>query len=114
MNGYEQIIKLMRQQGAAKNPSTLQLAEMTSATACKVGALKLSKGDLLIPEHLTNYKVKIDVVKAGNVANPTIDNLETEGAKIKVYGALKKGDLVLVQRLSDEKYAIVEKVLEVV
>lgn len=103
MNGYERIINMMREQGAVKNPASLQLGEMTSATSCKVGDLKLDADDLLIPEHLTDYEIKIDV-----------ENLTSKNTKIKVHGALKKGDLVLVYRLSDEQYAIIDKMVEVV
>lgn len=100
MNGYERIIKMMREQGAVNNPASLQLGEMTSAKTCKVGDLKLDADDLLIAQHLTDYEIKIDI--------------ESEGEKIKVRGALKKGDLVLVQRMSDEQYVIIEKLVEVV
>lgn len=104
MNGYERIIILMREQGAVKNPASLQLAEMTSATTCKIEDLKLEADDLLIAEHLTDYEIEIE----------SEDDLEVPNMKIKVHGALKKGDLVLVQRMSDEQYIIIEKLAEVV
>ena len=101
MNGYERIIKMMREQGAVNNPASLQLGEMTSAKTCKIGDLKLDADDLLIAQHLTDYEIKIDIESK-------------ENTKIKVRGALKKGDLVLVQRMSDEQYVIIEKLVEVV
>lgn len=104
MNGYERIINMMREQGAVKNPASLQLGEMTSATTCKIGDLKLEADDLLIAEHLTDYEIEIDIESEGNSKN----------TKIKVHGAPKKGDLVLVYRLSDEQYAIIDKMAEVV
>lgn len=110
MNGYERIINMMREQGAVKNPASLQLGEMTSATSCKVGDLKLDADDLLIPEHLTDYEIKIDIENKGTLTAPTT----TKNTKIKVHGALKKGDIVLVYRLSDEQYAIIDKMVEVV
>jgi hypothetical protein len=123
MNGYERIINMMREQGAVKNPASLQLGEMTSATSCKVGDLKLDADDLLIPEHLTDYEIKIDIENKGTLTAPTttnaqhkhdVENLTTKNTKIKVHGALKKGDIVLVYRLSDEQYAIIDKMVEVV
>lgn len=106
MNGYERIINLMREQGAVKNPTSLQLAEMTSATTCKIGDLKLEADDLLIAEHLTDYEIEIDIESEGE--------LKVKNTKIKVHGALKKGDSVLIQRMSDEQYVIIEKLVEVV
>lgn len=104
MNGYERIINIMREQGAVKNPASLQLGEMTSAKTCKIGDLKLDADDLLIAEHLTEYEKKIDIEDKGTLTN----------TKIKIHGKLKKGDLVLVYRLSDEQYVIIEKLVEVV
>lgn len=106
MNGYERIINIMREQGAVKNPASLQLGEMTSAKTCKIGDLKLDADDLLIAEHLTEYEKKIDIEDKGTLTAPT--------TTIKIHGKLKKGDLVLVYRLSDEQYVIIEKLVEVV
>lgn len=106
MNGYEQIINLMRKQGAVKNPASLQLAEMTSATTCKIGDLKLEADDLLIAEHLTDYEIDIE-------SDLEAQTTTASQHAIKVHGALKKGDLVLIQRMSDEQYVIIEKLVEV-
>lgn len=123
MNGYERIITMMREQGAVNNPASLQLGEMTSAKACKIGDLKLDADDLLFARHLTDYEIKIDVEDEGTLTASTTTNAQHEhkvksitskNTKIKVHGALKKGDLVLVYRLSDEKYAIIDKLVEVV
>lgn len=123
MNGYERIIKMMREQGAVNNPASLKLGEMTSAKSCKVGDLKLDADDLLIAEHLTDYEIKIDIENEGELEASTttvlqhanaIKSITSKNTKIKVRGALKKGDLVLVQRMSDEQYAIIEKLVEVV
>lgn len=123
MNGYERIIKMMREQGAVNNPASLQLGEMISAKTCKVGDLKLDADDLLIAQHLTDYEIKIDIESEGELETPTttvsqhahaIKSITSKNTKIKVRGALKKGDLVLVQRMSDEQYVIIEKLVEVV
>lgn len=123
MNGYERIIKMMREQGAVNNPTSLQLGEMTSATTCKIGDLKLEADDLLIAEHLTDYEIEIDIESEGDLEAPTttvsqhahaVKSMTSKNTKIKVHGALKKGDLVLAQRMSDEQYIIIEKMVEVV
>ena len=99
MNGYERIIKLMREQGAAYNGPSLQLGEMVSKTACVVGELKLEKDDYLISHHLTDHEM-------------TIEEPNESKKKVKVYSTLKKGDIVLVQRISDEQYVIIERLVE--
>ncbi len=123
MNGYERIIKMMREQGAVNNPASLQLGEMTSAKTCKIGDLKLDADDLLIAEHLTEYEKKVDIEDKGTLTAPTTTNAQhnhevksvtSTNTKIKIHGKLKKGDLVLVYRLSDEQYVIIEKLVEVV
>lgn len=111
MNGYERIIKMMREQGAVNNPASLQLGEMTSSKTCKVGDLKLDADDLLMAQHLTDYEIKIDIESELEASTTTVSQKDM---KIKVQGALEKGDLVLVQRMSDEQYVIIEKLVEVV
>ncbi|MCI8483507.1 MAG: hypothetical protein HFH41_04110 [Lachnospiraceae bacterium] len=80
MNGYEQIIKLMREQGAANNLPVPRLAEMKNTAECDAGDLMLDKEDLLIADHLK--------------------------------GKLKEGDTVLIQRVTDDTYAIIERLVE--
>lgn len=99
MDAYEKIISIMRNQGAVKNPIGLQLAEMTDATSCDIGELHLEAEDLFISQHLTDYEIEIEL-SSGNKKDAI------------AYGHLKKGDIVLIQRMSDEKYVIVEKILE--
>ena len=79
MNGYEQIINLMRQQGKVNNLPVPRLAEMTALGECDIGDLILDSDDLLVADHLK--------------------------------GELKKGDTVLVQRVNDETYAIIERLV---
>lgn len=80
MNAYEQIIMLMREQGAVKNSPVPCLAEMTGPQECDVGGVKLDREDLLVTDRLK--------------------------------GNLKKGDMVLVQRVNEERYAIMERLVE--
>lgn len=80
MNPYEQMISIMREQGAVGNLPVPRLAEMTGETECDIGDLTLDSDDLLVADHLK--------------------------------GKLKTGDTVLVQRLDDETYAIIERLVE--
>lgn len=80
MDGYEKILKLMREQGQKLNPEGLRFAQMASPRECSLGSLLLDGDDLLVASHLK--------------------------------GKLEKGDGVLVQRVSPDRYAIVAKVVE--
>mgnify|MGYP001063316984 CR=1 FL=1 len=80
MNGYERIIALMREQGAAKNPQAPRLAEMTAEDKCDIGGMELDAEDLLIADHLK--------------------------------GKLEKEDLVLIQKINMETYAIIERLVK--
>ncbi len=80
MNPYEQMISIMRKQGAVRNLPVPRLAEMVGEKECDIGDLTLDGDDLLVADHLK--------------------------------GKLKTGDTVLVQRLDDETYAIIERLVE--
>lgn len=79
MNGYEQIIELMRTQGKKGGMPVPRLAEMTGKDKCDIGDLVLDRDDLMVADHLK-------------------DNL-------------KKGDLVMVQRLDSDTYAVMERLV---
>jgi hypothetical protein len=88
VNGYEKIIKIMQSQtGSSDN---IFIAIMDSSRSCTVNGLKLTSTDLLIAEHLTTgwYKDAYTQIEP-----------------------LKQGDTVVVVRLSETKYAILERVV---
>lgn len=90
MTGYEKIIRLMRENAIKSLPHDIEIATMTSETSCAKGDLVLERDDLLIAEHLLTGYLKPDE----SVVSP-----------------LKKGDKVIIKRLSDEKYVIIERVI---
>ncbi len=121
MGPYEQIITIMREQGAAKNPPMLQIGEMTSATTCRVGEIEIESDDYLIAQHLTDHEIELDIKSNEAIEadtnttsghNHKLLDIKTTKSKVKIYGALKKGDVVLVQRMSDELYVIIERLVE--
>lgn len=89
MNGYEKIIKTVRKNARSVQPQQLQTAVMKSGTSCQKGDLVLDRDDLLIAEHLLTGYIAADE---------------------SVIPPLRKGDTVLIKRVSDEKYAIIERV----
>lgn len=89
-NAYEDMIRMMQQQGAANNSAEVTTAVMTGAKSCKVGDLPLSGSDLLIAEHLR----KKVALQGGGYIEP-----------------LKKGDVVAITRLSEDKFAILERLV---
>lgn len=90
VNAYEKIVFQMRSEGARKNEKGVFLGKMSGATSVNVSGLVLERDDLLFAQHLlTGY-------------------VSANGEKIE---GLKKGDTVLLKRLSDEKYAVIERVI---
>lgn len=92
MSAYEDIIKIMREQGKKDNTAPIQIGLMESQTVCALGSLKLSGSDLLVAEHLKTGYMKSD----NTPAEP-----------------LKQGDKVAVYRVSDEIYMILERLVNV-
>ena len=87
MNCYEKLIKTMRSEASryqVKFP--VKIAVMTSPTTCKYGNMELDSDDLLFAEHLT-HEVKKTI--------------------------LENGDRVLITQISEERFAVIEKMVEV-
>ena len=91
--GYEKLIAAIKQLTATKN--NILLGVMLSSNSCKINELQLDRDDLYIAEHLTT----------GYLRNNGDTYTSVEG--------LKTGDLVLVCKICDEKYAIIERLVEV-
>ena len=49
---YAEFVQMMREQGAANNGPSIELAVMTGPKSCKIGTLRLSGEDLYIPDRL--------------------------------------------------------------
>jgi hypothetical protein len=113
MNGYEKLIMTIQKEGARANPPMLKLGEMLSETECRVGNYILDEDDYYIAEHLTSgYD---ETVTFNGIVNVSSHN-ESQSVQIKrqqvtVSHPLKEGDLVIVYKLNDEKYVILEKVV---
>lgn len=89
MNGYEKIIATIRKNAKEVAPSEMSLAVMTGPVSCSKGELSLDRDDLLIAEHLlTGY-------------------MAGEESYIP---PLRAGDTVVIKRISEEKYVILERV----
>lgn len=100
MNAYEEILKIMRNEGKKDNTAPIQIGIMTSETSCKVGKLPLSDSDLLIAEHLkTGYHCAV------------YDDEPSKKDKNTFVEPLKSGDKVAVYRVSDELYIILERLV---
>lgn len=107
MNGYEKLIMTIRKEGARNNPPSLFIGEMTSKNECAIGSLSLDKEDLLFAEHLTKRAVSEIDIKADDkgVSKTGIND------KCKYIEPLKKGDKVLLYKISGEKYVVIERVV---
>lgn len=107
MNGYEKLIMTIRKEGARNNPPSIFIGEMTSKNECAIGSLSLDKEDLLFAEHLTKKIVSEIDIKADDkkVSKTGIND------KSKYIEPLKKGDKVLLYKVSEEKYVVIERVV---
>lgn len=100
MNPYEELLKIMRNEGKKDNTAPIQIGIMTSSTSCKIGELSLSGNDLLIAEHLKkgyHYAVYDDK-----------PSKKDENTFIK---PVKTGDKVAVYQMSDDLYIILERLV---
>lgn len=91
--GYEKLIKAMKHLNSDKR--NIYLATMKSENSCKLNNITLDHDDLLIAEHLTTGYIR------------------KEGFEYVEISKLNPGDMVLVLKLNDEKYVIVERLMEV-
>ena len=86
MNGYERLIKVMREEaqkalGGAKEQNRMRIGIMTAKNECKIDTLELDQEDLLV----------LDTVKED----------------------LKKDDEVILYKLNEDTYIIFGKVVEI-
>ena len=112
MNAYEKIIKTMRSEaGRTKQGFALKIAEMTSPNSCKIGQIELDKDDIYVSEHLTKRvlnKLDFNIESSGGTSH-----VHKWSDKSEYFSPLKKGDIVLVAQISNLKFVIIDKLVEV-
>lgn len=91
MNQYEELIKIIQNQSILHNSESLKIGVMKSKDTCEIGSLILDRDDLYIASHLLE-RIRID----------------SEDGYLE---PLKAGDLVVLYRLNDEKYLLLERVV---
>lgn len=100
MSAYEELLKIMRNEGRKDNTAPIQIGTMTDERSCRIGKLVLSGSDLLVAEHLkTGYHRAVD------------DKSPSKKDKNTFVEPLKSGDRVAVYRMSDELYIILERLV---
>ncbi|MGN6713432.1 hypothetical protein [Anaerocolumna jejuensis] len=91
MNGYEKILSIIQKTG--ESSPALFITIMDTASTCRVNELPLDADDILIADHLKTGWYK------------------QEGNSMIYVSPLKAGDSVLVVKVNDEKYAILERLV---
>ena len=81
---YTQMLEMMREQGKKDNPITIQIGTMKSSNSVKIDDLVLNREDLYIADYLLSENMK----------------------------KLTKGDMVAVQRLDNNMYLILARVVK--
>ena len=102
----EDMNRIMREQGAlAAGGSGLQLAVMTGNTSLKIGNMELLADDLLFAEHL----IRPPCTKVAGTCPDGGGSLSDDSTYLT---ALTAGDQVLVMRLNDTTYIVIERVVK--
>jgi hypothetical protein len=117
---YAEMLNMMRLQGGKDNPVTLQLGIMQSANSVKIDDLILDAEDLYIADYLVaDYSRQLKTPYISNVEVSHSEDTEhdvslTEQDGIIYTDGLKKGDLVVVQKLNNnDMYVILARVVQV-
>lgn len=121
---YADMLNMMRSQGQRDNPVTLQLGIMQSANSVKINDLVLDAEDLYIADYLvagysrqlkTPYVSNVSLdVKTGDYDVSGVEAEVTKQNSITYSDGLKKGDLVVVQKLNDnDMYVILARAVQV-
>lgn len=120
MNAYEKMIKTMRAESDRHyDPFRLKVAEMTSGTTCRYANIDLDADDLLFAEHLihpqTNKKhIRMRLMgDSGTWQSYEKEDLEDGSDEWTSGSRLKAGDMVLVVQISEDKYAVIERLVNV-
>lgn len=111
MDGYEKILKTIRSESKRDTSNPLRIAVMTSKTSCDMGGIELEQDDLYFAEHLLKksvYDLDFEIAASGG------DSHSHEWKDTSKYiQPLKSGDLVLLAKVSEEKFVVLEKIVEV-
>lgn len=90
MTGYQKILNSMRRQAVKTAEDGVRLGTIGENDTCIVGDLVLDKEDYMIAEHLI------------------IGYTDKDGNSMP---GIEEGDTVVVKRISDELYVIIERVV---
>lgn len=98
-DSYSELLGIMKENGAAYNPPSLEIGIVLNENTLKVGDLQLTKDDFYIADYLKKYYVK----------QFEVDGV-TKSYTSKDY--LKSGDIVAVLATEDkQKYIVLAKVV---
>lgn len=102
-SGLLEVMKLASQQAnEAGQPTDLRIGTVTSVSPLKVqvsSQFTLPSALLIVPQHLTDYKVKIRMEDA------------TEDKEMTIKNALKKGDKVaMLRKQGGQSYLIIDRI----
>lgn len=104
---YAELLELMRAQGKKDNPETIQIGTMLSPTSVRIDDLILNAEDLYIADYLVKgYRRKIEIPYLSDTGGTTQEY-------ITYADGLKAGDLVAIQRVKNNMYVIISRVVRV-
>ena len=115
------LVRAMQQMSVGASEASYP-ADVMSGTILSAKPLKVQveqrftiSGDMLVvPEHLTDYEIKVTVEKSNTKEAGEPQHQHEYGGElvIKVHGALKKGDRVqMIRQQGGQKFVIIDKVV---
>jgi hypothetical protein len=119
INGYEKLIKIMRNQGAKYNSPGIQLAKVVNPPPnfmINTGDVQISKENIYISEYLLNtYKREINLPSSpaeGNTSEGSIQSISISKADLNFVDTLQTGDIIAVMPTADmQTWIVLDKVV---
>lgn len=108
---------------AASNPVALSVGSVVSVSPLKISLsqqLTLTEQFLIVPQSLTDYKVKIEFTEKTKGANVELNGTDYNGSitlnaithEITIFNGLKAGEKVLLLKMQGgQKYLVIDKVV---
>lgn len=112
INGYEKLIKIMRNQGAKYNSPGIQLAKVVNPPPnlmINTGDVQISKENIYISEYLLNtYKRQINLTSMEGSSQ----SINIPKADVSFVDTLQSGDVIAVMPTADvQTWIVLDKVV---
>ena len=114
-------VSLMKRAAAeaveAQKPADIRIGTVTESAPLEImleQRLRLGKGQLLLPEHMTDHGLEIEAeLMTGAAGGDAHAHTLSGRMQLRVLNGLKKGDRVILLRVpGGQKYIVLDRVME--